>query len=107
MAAPKPTCKRIFLFTHARTTSNLLIKMLAKHPQIEISHYPFVNAFDQGPERLKLRNHGMNGNPDFSREATRDETYQNAFDRLQRFIALVEEQVNPDHHCQPFLHTSN
>lgn len=32
MAAESP--KRFFLFTHARTTSNVLTTMLAKHPEL-------------------------------------------------------------------------
>ncbi|KIK64797.1 hypothetical protein GYMLUDRAFT_39760 [Collybiopsis luxurians FD-317 M1] len=40
----------IFLYSHPRTRSNLLIRLLETHPQVMSKQYPFLFCFQKGPE---------------------------------------------------------
>lgn len=86
--------RRIFLFTHGRTASNLLMKLFAKHPQLAESDYNFHNAFMFGPERLMF--HAGNVEeliPPERIEACKSATFQKGFDGLQEVIAKTEAEV--------------
>ncbi|KAF5339672.1 hypothetical protein D9757_014853 [Collybiopsis confluens] len=49
-ARPSVAHTKIFLFSHARTRSNLFIRLLETHPQMMIKQYPFMHCFMKGPE---------------------------------------------------------
>lgn len=89
--------RRIFLFTHGRTASNLLMRLFAKHPQLVETDYNFHNAFMFGPERLMCQAHNMEGIlPPERLEACKSATFQKGFDGLQENIAKIEAEVKPD-----------
>ncbi|KAF8827250.1 hypothetical protein HHX47_DHR5001061 [Lentinula edodes] len=53
MASPKSNSevhKRLFLYSHPRTRSNLFMRLLETHPQMVTKQYPFMFAFQAGPE---------------------------------------------------------
>lgn len=85
--------RRIFLFTHGRTASNLLMKIFAKHPQLTQSDYNFHNAFMFGPERLMQVGNADELVPPERLEACKSATYQRGFDGLQETIAKIEAEV--------------
>lgn len=83
--------KRIFLFDHARITSNLCMKTLGENPQISKTTYLFFNAFMIGPESLMRRDLPEDTFPKELRLGCRDETYPNALIRLSEHIEKAEE----------------
>ena len=86
--------RRIFLYTHGRTASNLLMTLFAKHPQLALTDYNFHNAFMFGPERLmgQIQNLASAIPPERLR-ACENATYQRGFDGLQEVIAKAEAEV--------------
>ncbi|KAK7046015.1 hypothetical protein VNI00_007010 [Paramarasmius palmivorus] len=92
------TPKPVYIFSHPRTRSNLLARLLETHPRIGVPNmYPFRAAFCAGPERPLA---------DFSVFATKDiderETFQFAYDSLNSnldqdlskgLIPLVKDHV--------------
>ncbi|KAJ8094054.1 hypothetical protein PM082_009944 [Marasmius tenuissimus] len=86
---------RIFLFTHPRTASNLLTRIIETHPSVAVKTYPFINAFRFGPEKMITR-----GTPQLDKfykdfntdEVFKDVTFQYSIDELERAIAEVEAQ---------------
>lgn len=81
------TPRRLFLFDHCRTTSNLFIKVLGDDPNICKISYPFFYAFKYGPEIVP-------GGSLFDDRGSNDlkETYQEAFDRMTAAITTAEKE---------------
>lgn len=89
---PSPDAERkIFLFTHPRTASNLFLRLFAKHPRLTIIDYPFHGVYMTGLDKLNRRRTEKGT----WTQADTDElsTYQCAFDQLQHSISVAEEQV--------------
>ncbi|KAL5312871.1 hypothetical protein ACEPPN_019297 [Leptodophora sp. 'Broadleaf-Isolate-01'] len=84
--------KAIFLFTHPRTASNLLMQMLRTHPDMETIEYPFVDTYYFGQDSLTLRRNvrmeavkqRMQADPALA------QTFQAAFDQLELSIQSVQ-----------------
>ncbi len=86
--------RSIFLFSHPRTASNLLLRLFADHPRLAIIEYPWHDAFMNGPEKLMRRITAKGSEPqghDPSR--SHGPTYQASFDQLQREMSLAAKQV--------------
>ncbi|KAF3911808.1 hypothetical protein AA313_de0207635 [Arthrobotrys entomopaga] len=85
--------KPILVLSEPRACSNLLVRILSQHPQLEIKHYEFHNVFFFGAEQLSQRK-----TPQFTAriEAQTDEvrtsTYQRAFDKVIKFIDETKEK---------------
>src|ERR1700729_3691017 len=79
---------RIFICTHPRTASNLFIRLFENNPDLSIASYSFQDAFLLGPESLM----GSYSAQRISQRGrlTPDATYQNGFNKLQKFIADAE-----------------
>lgn len=98
--------RRIFLFTHGRTASNLLMTLFAKQPQLAITDYNFHNAYMFGPERLMTPAQNMKEIlPPERLKACEKASYQNGFDGLQEFITKAEAEVSmtSSHTCEASL----
>ncbi|GAW26691.1 hypothetical protein SAMD00023353_4301100 [Rosellinia necatrix] len=85
---PEIASRPIFLFTHPRTASNLLMKMLRDHPGLGIIEYPFVDTYYYGKESLTLRD---NDRMRSAKKRLHDhpalcQTFQAAFDQLEQTI---------------------
>ena len=93
MSNPPPARRRLWLCSHARTTSSLFMRMLSQHPGLKVLNYPFHMAQMLGPERLMRRGWGDESFPRDHIKNFQCETYQVAFDRLQDAIAVAEDQV--------------
>ncbi|KAK1234503.1 hypothetical protein PQX77_002304 [Marasmius sp. AFHP31] len=96
---------RIFLFTHPRTASNLLARIIETHPSVAVKTYPFINAFRFGPEKMIARDTPQLDKfyKDFNTdEVFKDVTFQHSVDEMERAIAELEAQVTiPDHLSDP------
>ncbi|KAL0065937.1 hypothetical protein AAF712_007064 [Marasmius tenuissimus] len=94
---------RIFLFTHPRTASNLLTRIIETHPSVAVK----TNAFRFGPEKMIARDTPQLDKfyKDFNTdEVFKDVTFQYSIDELERAIAEVEAQVTiPVHLPDPSL----
>ncbi len=60
----------------------------------------FQEAYTLGPEKLQRVDHGDAHNSEARREASSNETYQKAFDRLHKSITRAEQQVRPQYHLR-------
>ena len=65
---------------------------------ITIADNPFQGAYTVGPEKVERHDHGDAQHLEARRKASPDETYQKAFDRLQKSIARAEKEVRHQHH---------
>ena len=83
---PAP-CRRLFLFDHCRTTSNLFLKVLGDDPNVSKITYPFYHAYTYGPESIVG---GTTCGPNTSNDPK--DTYQEAFDRMTASIASTEKE---------------
>ena len=103
----------IFVIGHPLSVSNFLVGRLEKHPRLDIlgkcpphpvfghinylSHKPdhsFKKAYALGPKQLERRD---DRDGDARKEASSDETYQKAFDRLQKSMIRAEKEVQCHH----------
>ena len=99
---------RIFLFGHTPPASSLLKRMLEKHPQLDVlgkcapilrhlgSLQPddsFQEAYTLGPEKVERRDPSDAYYSKARRQASSDETYQRAFDRLRYSVTQAEQEV--------------
>ena len=89
--------RRIWICTHGRTASNLLMTLFAKHPQLAITDYNFHNAFMFGPERLMSQVDNVPSViPPERLKACENATFQRGLDQVQAFIAKAEAEVSMD-----------
>lgn len=92
---PSKPDQPIFIFTHPRTASNLLMQMLRTHPEIGAIEYPFVDTYYFGQESLTRRRNAqveaakqrLQANPALA------QTFQAAFDQLEQSIQRVQVTV--------------
>ncbi|EPS44602.1 hypothetical protein H072_1415 [Dactylellina haptotyla CBS 200.50] len=82
-----PTPKPIYIFSHARVSSNLFVRLISQHPQLTIKTYAFDEAFMWGPERLVCRQTPqLAAARDSQSEENKAATYQMGFDNTMDFI---------------------
>ncbi|KAI8633605.1 hypothetical protein F5Y19DRAFT_489069 [Xylariaceae sp. FL1651] len=89
---PSKPSQPIFLFTHPRTASNLLLQMLRTHPEIDTIEYPFNDTYYFGQDSLTLRRNvhieaakqRLQANPALA------QTFQIAFDQLEQSIQRAQ-----------------
>ncbi|KAK1225434.1 hypothetical protein PQX77_011625 [Marasmius sp. AFHP31] len=89
---------RIFVYSHPRTGSNLLAKLLETHPSLSVKQYPFLDAIRLGPNKQFLRN-----TPELSeQEKTHPrsnmifvckETLQEGLDDMETWIREAKEEA--------------
>ncbi|KAG7098368.1 hypothetical protein E1B28_000326 [Marasmius oreades] len=86
--------RRIALFSHPRTSSNLFVRLLESHPALGLKTYAFLDAYMFGPERLRTRiaSGNMAAFMDKMKEKHANTTFQSRFDGLERAIADIEAQ---------------
>ena len=95
---PPASPRRIFVFDHPRTVSQLFNKLFANHDELENIFHPFMGASMYGSERMQLvLQHGSDAEDaqnDMASNAHLDsETYQVAAQRLTESIAKAEKKV--------------
>ncbi|KAJ4486461.1 hypothetical protein C8R41DRAFT_436606 [Lentinula lateritia] len=97
MASPKSNSevhKRLFLYSHPRTRSNLFMRLLETHPQMVAKQYPFMFAFQAGPEAqwseekraLRIQSSHM------SVEEADKKSYQAGLDEMEELLAKANEE---------------
>ena len=87
--------RRIWVCTHGRTASNLLMTLFAKHPRLAISDYNFQNASMFGPERLLSEFKNVPSViPPERLKACENATFQKGLEQVQAFIAKAEAEVS-------------
>ena len=89
---PKPY--RVFIYSHPRTISNLLIKILETHPSIISKQYPFLHAFTYGPEMQRIRVHDEAAETIAKEDKWSVFTYQAGVDKIQTLAAEAEQQAS-------------
>ncbi|KIK65192.1 hypothetical protein GYMLUDRAFT_980661 [Collybiopsis luxurians FD-317 M1] len=97
LATDSKVHKRIFVFSHPRTRSNLLMRLLQTHPQIKQKQYPFMWAYMSGPdaqwpkERMNMRIKAS-GRPkeDFEQNVL---SYQSGLDEMEQLFAKVNAET--------------
>ncbi|ESK94831.1 hypothetical protein Moror_14104 [Moniliophthora roreri MCA 2997] len=81
---------RLFLFSHPRTMSNLLMRILETHPDLSQLGYSFFNAYYIGPERQ-----AASPREDFTQVPGYDKwpemTYQKGLDSMLLWLKNTEE----------------
>ena len=92
---PSKPIQPIFLFTHPRTASNLLMQMIRTHPEMEIIEYPFVDTYYFGQESLTLRSNDRleAAKQRLQASPALPQTFQVAFDQLEQSIQSVQAMV--------------
>ncbi|KAK6525456.1 hypothetical protein TWF694_005592 [Orbilia ellipsospora] len=84
--AAAPT-KPIYIFSHARVSSNLFVRVISEHPQLSLKKYAFDEAFMWGPEYLTARRTPeIAENRESQSEENKAMTYQMALDKIVEFI---------------------
>ncbi|KAJ4479040.1 hypothetical protein J3R30DRAFT_3473647 [Lentinula aciculospora] len=86
--------KRLFLYSHPRTRSNLFMRLLENHPQMVTKQYPFMFAFQAGPEgqwpeekkAMRIQASHM------SNEEADKKTYQAGLDEMEQLLAKADEE---------------
>ncbi|KAJ3798960.1 hypothetical protein GGU11DRAFT_778918 [Lentinula aff. detonsa] len=94
MAPTSEVHKRLFLFSHPRTRSNLFIRLLETHPQMVTKQYPFMFAFQAGPESQwseEKRAKRIQGSH-ISKEEADKKTYQAGLDEMEDVLAKANEE---------------
>ncbi|KAG7086308.1 hypothetical protein E1B28_002273 [Marasmius oreades] len=85
--------RRIFVFSHARTSSNLFIRLLESHPAFGIQPYPFLYAFLFGPETPSKRAASIKAPfMEKLKEKHSNFTFQSQFEAMERAIGETEAQ---------------
>lgn len=82
--------KRIFVYSHPRTRSNVFVRILGTHPQVTIKRYPFVLA-------LKERfSEGLSGLGRYKEhyENNYGMTYQSGLDEIEEVFAKSNAEVS-------------
>ncbi|KAE9407253.1 hypothetical protein BT96DRAFT_874855 [Gymnopus androsaceus JB14] len=100
MSAPTASSEvhtKIFVYSHPRTRSNLFMKLLETHPQVVGKQYPFMFAFQNGPEaqwspekvagRLKMS--GLT-KEEFAKKF--NVTYQSGLDDMEKRLAKANAE---------------
>lgn len=95
-----PVPRRIFVFDHPRTVSQMFHRLFANHEELENIFHPFIGASMYGPERIQLTlkhcSVAEDAQEDLALNAHMErETYQVAAQRLTESIATAEKKVNP------------
>ena len=89
----KDTVKRVFIFSHPRTTSNVLLNFFAKSNEIAVIDCPFDAAYMAGPEKMCRRD-----NPTikslFRKSEDYGTTYRSAYQKMQERIREIEAEVS-------------
>ncbi|KAL0577223.1 hypothetical protein V5O48_004764 [Marasmius crinis-equi] len=85
--------RRIFLFSHPRTTSNLFMRLMEGHSNVTQAQYMFFAAYFLGPDRQS------GGTAEDFRympayPMREQKSYQNGLIALQKFIKEVEDKGN-------------
>lgn len=81
--------KRIFVYSHPRTRSNVFVRLLGTHPQVTTKRYPFVLA-------LKERfSEGLSGLGRYKEqyENQHGTTYQEGLDEIEEVFAKSNAEV--------------
>ncbi|KAJ3777336.1 hypothetical protein EV361DRAFT_388128 [Lentinula raphanica] len=94
MAPDSEVHKRLFLYSHPRTRSNLFIRLLETHPQMMTKQYPFMFAFQAGPEGHwpeEKRAKRIAGSH-MSKEEADKKTYQAGLDEMETVLAKANEE---------------
>lgn len=81
----KPTPRRLFVFSHPRTASNLFCKLFSKHPQLAYTEYPFLYAYFLGPE-AQFQLPKKDGD-EAVKEQFKHETFQHGLDKIEEDLA--------------------
>ena len=91
--AGSPIPRRLFVFSHPRTASNLFCKLFSEHPDIQYLQNPFVFARFFGPDAQAV----LEGEFDESLKGMKDMlghlTYQYCLDKMESEISDVEAKV--------------
>lgn len=99
MTEPPASPRRICVFDHPRTVSQMFNKMFASHETLEHIFHPFMGASMYGPERIQL----IFKHCDLAEDTQNDlasnahmerETYQVAAQRLRESFATAETKVS-------------
>ena len=99
MTQPPVSPRRIFVFDHPRTVSQMFNKLFANHEELENIFHPFMGASMYGPERMQLVLKHSSVAEDVQQDLAfnahmETETYQVAAHRLTESIAAAEKKVN-------------
>lgn len=103
MSDPVHACKvhtRIFVYSHPRTRSNLFMKLLETHPHVMAKSYPFMWAFQNGPDRqwsekdaaIRLKASGQT--KELCEKKYSNATYQSGLDDIERLIAKASAEAS-------------
>ncbi|KAG7086337.1 hypothetical protein E1B28_002299 [Marasmius oreades] len=85
--------RRIFVFSHARTCSNLFLRLLESHPALGVKLYPFMYAMLWGPESPSRRTENVE-DPllDELKEKYSNATFQSQLQEFECAITEIEAQ---------------
>lgn len=88
--------RRIFVYSHPRTASNLFCKLFSKHPQLVYFEYPFLRAYFHGPDAQAFLPEGteeLKKTHDWMRKKVKGLTYQSVLDKMEKRLAEAEKEV--------------
>ncbi|KAJ8093343.1 hypothetical protein PM082_020200 [Marasmius tenuissimus] len=82
---------RIFVYSHPRTGSNLLAKLLETHPSLLVKQYPFLDAIRLGPDKQFLRN-TTELSEEMKTHPRSNKTLQEGLDDMETWIREAKEE---------------